>query len=255
MLEDAHRQLSGVATDAAAELARRRGPQPEAHADEYTLWAEVQSLSQFAEKSLQRTAEESNLAQGLKAWDAGSATSEPANRLVSTTRPAEPAGLHDNPGVVDETNDADLLKTLGAAVKVCRKARLPLSLILAEADRREPDKQTAAERAFWIEELGHFCHALEFPSKICLQVRPARWALVLLGADRSAAAALASEILQQVRACTTQVSKPEITASLGAATVPVPSPNFSPRTLLEASGRCLYGAQIAGNTIKGIEIY
>ena len=49
-------------------------------------------------------------------------------------------------GAVDETKDADLLKTLGAAVKVCRKARLPLSLVLVEADRREPDNKAPRAR-------------------------------------------------------------------------------------------------------------
>jgi GGDEF domain-containing protein len=161
--------------------------------------------------------------------------------------------VHHDP--IDDAKDADLLKTLGAAVKVCRKARMPLSLVLIEADHREIDKQTAAERAFWLDELGSLCHALEFPSKICMRVRPSRWALALLGADRSAAATLAGELLQQFRGRTARAVKPAITISLGAATVPVPSPNFVPRRLLEAAGRCLYGAQIAGNTIKSIEIF
>jgi HD-like signal output (HDOD) protein/GGDEF domain-containing protein len=254
ILEEANRQLSGMATEMATDLARRRAPQPDAPPDEYALWNEVRMLSRLAAEFCGNTPAETSEPQ-LAAPTRSAVTPDATARQPVARRSHEPAELDVSHDPVDDTKDADLLKTLGAAVKVCRKARLPLSLVMIEADRREPDKQSAAERAFWIEELGHLCHTLEFPSKICLQVRTGRWALVLLGADRSAAVELAGDLLHQIRGRAAGAVKPVITASLGAATVPVPSPNFAPRKLLEAAGRCLYGAQIAGNTVKSIEIY
>ena len=242
----------------ATELARRRSPPPDAPPDEYALWTEVRMLRAWPPNSAAGNRPKRPRPR-LPNRPVRQPRRQPRSRLSAANPPpkrgAEPVELDVSQVTIDDTKDADLLKTLGAAVKVCRKARLPLSLVLVEADRRDPEKQSAAERAFWLEELGHLCHALEFPSKICLQVRTARWALVLLGADRSAAVELAGELIHQVRGRTAGAVKPVITASLGAATVPVPSPNFAPRKLLEAAGRCLYGAQIAGNTVKSIEIF
>ncbi len=252
ILEDANRQLSGLATEMATDMMRRRGPQSDAPPDEYALWTEVRTLSRMAAELYSRSPADAEATASVNP-----ATSiDGASRYQSAKFSAEPGEIDNNQDPIDDAKDAELLKTLGAAVKVCRKARLPLSVVLVEADRREPDKLTAAERAFWLEELGHLCHALEFPSKICVQVR-----VYALGPG-VAGSRVAARRRNWRANCYSRFarerpgpSSPRLPSVWGLRQYPSLRRISRRGGFWKLPGSCLFGAQIAGNTIKSIEIF
>ncbi len=146
------------------------------------------------------------------------------------------------------------------AVEECRERRCPLSLVIATLDAFAETVADlgpeAAERL--VRQLSRSCYSVADDASRVLAVGEARFALLLVNCDRSAAVAAARELLNEARrACrgfAASASRP-IKISLGVATVTLPPRNFSVQELIEAARRCLSAAQSSGgDAVKSIEI-
>jgi GGDEF domain-containing protein len=153
--------------------------------------------------------------------------------------------------------DASLLSRVSAAVQRCRQLRRPLSLALFEIDRFsdvlvELGPAGMAEVTHWL------CVALAdwtgqragatLVSDSCL-------AIVWEDCPRNEAVQMARQVLAAVRPWSSAefVLRTDLTLSCGLATVEFAPKNFLPQALLDASQRCLGGAQLSGgDTVKSI---
>jgi HD-like signal output (HDOD) protein/GGDEF domain-containing protein len=269
VLTEAHSQLARVAGDAASELLRIHGRTINRPADEQSLLNEVQSLKQAAANLCRKPAtptdneipaptSDNSLASrtGTHTSHAASAMPPaPVVKLVATQKGSStpaPAARTDLPREADEL----LLARLTSAVAVCRQSRCPLSLLLVEADH--PDEwaracgQPTATR--WLGQIETTCRQLDIPSKLCLSFAPGRLALILANCEREQVVDLGNQLLRQIRALQQPSRQPAVTASLGAATLPLAPRNFDARQLLDSARRCLHAAQVSGNSLKSIEI-
>jgi hypothetical protein len=114
---------------------------------------------------------------------------------------------------------------------------------------------TSRPAADWArQKVCDLCRFIETIQQSPLELGEARFAIVLAGCDRPAAADAGHLLLRQVR------SSPEagtpFTLSVGAATVAVPAKNFDPVEIVRSAERCLRAAQLSGgNGFKSIETF
>jgi HD-like signal output (HDOD) protein/GGDEF domain-containing protein len=256
VLAQAHAQWAGVAEDVARELFVPGCPPSRTPVDiEARLLAQIQSMS-----AALAAVNGASLPEPATS-PAPAPSARPAGRssLPSAQPAARPAATTPADSAVD--SDPDLLSWLTNAVVACRQARLPLSLALVELDgyQRLLREQGLLNMEKLVERLGGVCRSLEAPAMVCLQIRQARYALVLPGWDRHQASEFSHQLLPSVRMVL--VEEPDgsllpMSVSVGLATVTLPPKNFSPLSLLESAARCLAAAQRSGgNTLKSIGIY
>jgi len=154
--------------------------------------------------------------------------------------------------------DPGLLGRLIAAVGACRHSRCALSLLMVELDHYADlvFQQGMSRAEELLDQLEQICCNLDHPQVASLNVREARFAIVLVDCDRHQAVSLGNELLASVRAAADPESNSDLTVSVGSATVALPPRNFLPQSLVSAADRCLYGARVAGgDSLKSIEIY
>lgn len=132
-----------------------------------------------------------------------------------------------------DVNEGVLLARIHQALSHCRQHRLPLSLLLVDANDSFPQA---------------VCKRLVPLATECLPARGNALAMLLRGSDRQEAVRLGRRLLQSCR---------ELTAggtSIGIAAIALPSRNFPPGELLVSAERCLSGARASGgNCLKSIE--
>lgn len=233
VLAEAHRQLVDVAAEVAADLVRPGYARPAAEED---LLDEVRQMC--ASLSL----------------PASAAATAPTVK-VAESRPRRHARTEPRTAANHPSESAELPRTITAAIAACRKNRWALSLLLVEADSRDQVKQSTALWAKWMLELERLAENLDHPRKLCLRLTPGSLALVLLGCDRGKAAELGGSLLHAAREIANSPVRPLFTVSIGAASVPLPSPNFLAQALVDSANRCLFAAKLGGNSLKSIEIF
>jgi len=177
------------------------------------------------------------------------ATAPEGTGFVATTDATTLAATHPN-----------LVARIAQQVAACRRERTGLSMLLVELDRFDDLVfRLGPEGSETVRQLvGQLCAGLDHTSVICEEAGEARFAVLLPDCERYEAVRFGKELLRQVTELGGQLagSQPAVTLSVGAASVAMPPKNFPPADLLDASSRCLYGAQVSGgNTVKSIEIY
>ena len=264
VLNQSHRQLAAAATDAASELVRNhrqaeaqrreqllRGPEAAGLSSAVNHWYE----QEHAPPPPNVSAAIGNVATSVAATAA--ATLEAASATLSMAKDAAPA---DHPIAIAD-DDPALLGRLNLAVAACRQARCPLSLLLVEIDNFADahfahGPEAAASLLQFVESK---CDQIDHPSATCIQVREARFAVILPDCDRQQIGRLGKQLVRSFREHSgggAQSGKPAVTVSAGAASVTQLPKNFPPQDLVEAADRCLYGTQASGGDgLKSIEIY
>ena len=270
VLAEAHRQMTGVATQAAEDLLRGQVPE-RAEVDEDWILSELDSL---ADALAAACAQPIEAAAASRATVDSSAASGPATgRGASATaalasQPATPPQPQGNPGLASNVNGRltgrgsaapNLLDRLTGIVAVCRSARRPLSLLLVklagapECGSRVGDElltacgphELAAARRF----LGKVCGQLDHPGTISLPHTEFGYALILPDAERAQAVELGNDLVRAVRGVALKVD-------IGVASIGQLPKNFPPRDLLDGAERCLYASHASGGgVVKSIEIY
>ena len=269
VLASAHAQLTTAAEQAAYDLIapggkhRQLDEQPEAD-----LLEQVEDLTLAFRRGVQDilATENSSAAPAATLPPQSAGGQIPAPARPSPAKPALASSDVRRPPAaqnVDSSLDTDpeLHHWLWTAVAACRQSRLPLSVAVVELDdyqRLEREQgQLASEKL--TQRLGDVCPALDAPAMVCLQVRQARFALILPGWDRHQSMEFYSLLLPGIREITYEQPDGQIvpaTVSVGLAAVSLAPKNFAPQTLLESAMRCLVAAQRSGgNTLKSIGIY
>lgn len=256
VLRAAHNRLVDAATDAAGELTKlaSRGR----NVTDVATTEQMRIVS-AAVAAIARRASEASVPVPARA------PANPAARYASVvargglSHHSGGVGLAD-PQTLATSDDPALWGWLRAGVTAARQARLPLSLLLVEIDRyAEVVFQHGLDGAkHLVERIHKVCSQVDHPHATALQIREARFAIVLVDCDRREVARLGRElvrVVQRLAPAGVGEDAPEVTVSVGAATVSVPPKNFEPQRLVDAADRCLYGARTSGgDSVKSIEI-
>jgi HD-like signal output (HDOD) protein/GGDEF domain-containing protein len=181
----------------------------------------------------------------------------------ATLPPAPPAPRAIRPSALAAQGGASmsvihtaLAAKIMSASALCRQKRQELSLLLVEIDAFEQllllQGQREAGRVR--DALFEICRVTDAVGQSPLELTDARFAIVLPGCDRPAAADAGHVLLRQAR------SLPDcggaVSVSIGASTVAVPAKNFDPLELVQSAERCLRACQLSGgNCFKSIEAY
>jgi HD-like signal output (HDOD) protein/GGDEF domain-containing protein len=263
VLARAYLQLSLVASDAAGELAR--GGQVASKLRDFADREEARRLSAAAscfrpDPSPKSSGKHLHLGQGRQDGHAA----EPAPAVVS--RPATSAA---SPGQRTRQTVASRAKTITtpaiqptlrarilSAAALCRQMRQELSLLMIEIDDFQNLVSTrglsSAEQLR--HELHESCRLAEWEQGGPVELSEARFAIVLAGCDRPAAADVGHLLLREAREKVSGGVK--LTLSIGASTVVVPAKNFDALDMVRSAERCLRAAQLSGgNCFKSIEAY
>jgi HD-like signal output (HDOD) protein/GGDEF domain-containing protein len=269
VLARAYSQLSAVASSAAGELMRCQ--QVADRLSDFADRDEARNLSAAAAKfhaghephlaapggnaprsagrSTVATAAPSGVLQDAPARRAIRAT-PPASQPLTSTRVSRPVDRVSGASVIHPALSAKIT----AAGVLCRQKRQELSLLLVEIDSFHEiivlQGPLEAERVR--ETLFEICRTTDAIGQIPLELTDARFAVVLPGCDRTAAADAGHVLLRQAR----NSARGPITVSIGASTVAVPAKNFDPVELVQSAERCLRACQLSGgNCFKSIEAY
>lgn len=286
VLVSAHARLSEVAANVARQMIRTSATG--SFAAEENLLGEVKELAATAERlaagkplsatqglvPVQRSPAAKSVSElpgnGERSMSTATATSR-AEHVVNVTgvvdfvpapvsspprRPAKSPPQHAG-GV-----DPELNARLATAVTACRKARAPLSLILAEIDHYaelcRAHGPLAAER--WMGRLRLLCDQMDYPQAFRVQTRDRQLAIILPHCDRRGAVEYGNELLRLLRQAGDLAESDDAlataTISIGVSSVALPPKNFPAADLIRSAERCLAAAQLSGgNTVKSIEIY
>lgn len=201
------------------------------------------------------------LEQSVERWQDAEASSG-LDALANGLR-AKPS-VSDHPSGTTENwaDDPGVIGRVAEAVRDSRNQRLPLSLILAQIDDFSGLMfSESVEGVYRIQQ--SVLTALERLSRDehgqVLEISDHRFAIVLMGLERSESTRVGQSILQLIRQWSrtrNDKKKCSVSLSLGCASTPIPSKNFGARTLIEAAQRCLDSVSLAqGNSIKSIDIY
>ncbi|MBX3411812.1 MAG: HDOD domain-containing protein [Pirellulales bacterium] len=262
ILRSAHTRLIDAATDAAGELMKlaARGP---GVADPATV--EQMRVVSAAVAAIARRASEVEVAPPVRAampvasYAAVTSHVGGGGQYSGSSQSAGSVGLSDPPTLATN-DDPALWGWLRAGVTAARQARQPLSLLLVEIDQYSElvfqHGLTGAKQL--VDRVHKVCARIDHPLANSLQIREARFAIVLLDCDRREAARLGREVARTVQSLAPAgvgEDSPDVTVSVGAATVSLPPRNFQPQSLVDAADRCLYGARTSGgDSVKSIEI-
>ncbi|HWB14305.1 MAG TPA: HDOD domain-containing protein [Pirellulales bacterium] len=268
VLARAYSQLSAVASSAAGELMRCQ--QVADRLSDFADRDEARNLSAAAAKFHVGhepcvAAPAGNIPRAVGQTIAVPPNTLPDTAARRTTRAASPASQPATTKAprlmlpVDRASRASvahpaLSAKIMAAAALCRQKRQELSLLLVEVDSFEQivGLRGAAEAERVREALFESCRMTDAIGQSPLELTDARFAVVLVGYDRTAAADAGHLLLRQAR------SSPggPVTLSIGASTVAVPAKNFDPVELTQSAERCLRASQLSGgNCFKSIEAY
>ncbi|MEI8376516.1 MAG: HDOD domain-containing protein [Planctomycetota bacterium] len=266
VLAEAHRQMAGVATQAAEDLLRNRFPEHDDDSDEDWLSSDLDSLSNALNKVCAAPIEcEPAAAKAKMSAEPSDARQQP--RPPATGSSAVRPTVAVTPAFQAKTRPAagsvapNLLDRLTGIVALCRPARRPLSLLLVKLSAGDDLLTLCGPReiATLQQVLGKVCTKLDHPGAICLPHTEFGFALILPGAERQQAIELGNELLHTVRALAMSagVTQQEwLKLDVGVATVAQAPKNFPPRDLLDGADRCLYASHASGGgVVKSIEIY
>ena len=246
----AYRQLSIVAESAAVTMLHEHGESAPA-SDEQSVLDELEDLTRaVASLSLPASSPAERKLQPIEV------ASQPCARDVAPAAAKRPAPLPRNSAV-----EATLLEHLTVSARACRNSRCPLSLILVQLEppgAAEFEPGTAGYDVL-LRELERACRQLDHYCAICRPNALGGFALILPDCERRQAVEYGSELTHQFR-CAVQGADwtdrvPEVSVSVGAATVALPPRNFPPAELYDAASRCMYASRSSGGVVKSIEIY
>lgn len=243
----AHERLAVTAAEVAGDLVRQRvGGRDE---DDLNLIEECQSLSAALRQLAMHPAARMERQAATPALVKEAVKSKSA--AVTQRVPLERVSAEDvDPGVGGR---------LAAAVAAARQSRCALSLLCVEVDHQDELLVHLGRPAMlqWIDRVHRFCEAIDHdPSAQCVELSDGRWLIVLVDCDRRQAVEHGQQLLRTVRRSTQPKTDARLSLSVGAASVAVPSPNFSTRDLLAAAERCLQAALTSGgDVLKSIEMY
>lgn len=160
--------------------------------------------------------------------------------------------------------DPGLAGLVTSAIAQARNSRVPVSLAFVEIDRATDLCYTlgTSAAAGLMHEVGLALYEAVHGEGRVIEIASARWAVVLLDYQRSAATSVLRQLQSQWkrksesadRGEKSSVATASISLSIGIATLALPSKNFPSEQLLAAADRCLTGAMLSGgDTIKTIE--
>ncbi len=255
VLARAHAQLASVAEDVARDMIVP-GSRPRSQPDrDWSLTEQISDLT--AAMAAVTESQDFAAPAALAAPARPTQPSRPAKPVLATAVKAAPVETAKR--AID--TDPHLVNWLATSVAACRHGRLPLTLVLLELDGYElfSRRQGAEAAEVAVTRLGEACRSLDAPSMVCLQVRDARFAVVLSGWDREQGMNFARQLMPAVRKILLPQADGELapmSVSIGLSTVSLPPKNFPADSLLESATRCLLAARRAGgNSIKSIGIY
>lgn len=275
VLVEAHLQLARVAAEVAGDMVvHQEGPralETESRTFEHEFHALSDAVAQIgrpaatpaAPATADRPATEASAPIPPRASAGGSsARSLSADQYASPVSRSATAGTRTGRGAAPAATEVDpaLLGPLNASVSECRQSQCGLTLLLVELDDAARMTTTFGEEGF--RKLRRFlettCLGIDHADAVCVPRGEHGFAVILPDCERQPAVRLANQLIDRVRQLTPASSRgrPMLSISIGAATVSVPSRNFSPEDLVEGAHRCLYGSQASGGgVVKSIEIY
>ncbi len=247
LLAAAHCQLSEVASGAVADVVRGDRARVSSGEIEEGLLTQTRSLADAVARFSVPT----------EALRSESNAPAPINPMASPEQPSSGPSATGLPAV--QTTDPALIGRLSVAVAAARQSRSELSLLLVELDHFADIVFTQGRQAAakMVELLAHACRLIDHPVAQSAAGGEGQCTVVLSDCDRRQAVELAGELLQTMRRLSDQIGTEasRISISIGVASVAVPPKNFPPSDLIEAAGRCLYGAQSSGGDgLKSIGI-
>lgn len=245
VLSRAYTQLTLVASDAAGELVRTQeiGTRLRDFADR----AESRDLTTAAGRFRADRATRHDRPERTPGVSVSAAGKAAAPATVALKRANSTATANIQPA---------LRTQITSAAALCRQKRQELSLLLIEIDNHEQLLciHGEAELDRLRGELSAACRSVESNLSGPLDLGDARFALVLAGCDRPAAADVAHALLHDVRRNVGGGNA--LTVSIGASTVAVPAKNFDPQKIVDSAERCLRAGRLSGgNCFKSIEAY
>lgn len=262
VLHKAHRRMLTASEEVVEELLRRRRAAIElGDADPVDDSAERELFRNLG--ALRDEARES--ADGAASFTAMHRELHPAGETHRTTTNASDAATTARRGMKSSlagtrspfSAPAALHDRLEEALALCRRTRVPLSLVLVELDRFDElrVKLGPVWEEYAVATFEDACRSVEHPRWSLVRESAQRWGIVLPGTERIRTLRLVDEILRRYRQLCPLDVEGSTTLSCGTATVNAPPVNFPLAELLTAAERCLYAAQCAtGDTSKSIEL-
>ncbi|HEX7378931.1 MAG TPA: HDOD domain-containing protein [Pirellulales bacterium] len=245
VLSRAYMQLSLVASDTAAELMRTQ--ELGTRLRDFAERAESRDLSAAAGRFRADRGGRHDRAEGSHAVSRATGGKAAAPTALAAKRANAAAAAAIQPA---------LRTQIAAAAVLCRQKRQELSLLLIQIDNHEQllCLHGEAELDRLRRELSAACQSVESSLSGPLDLGEARFALVLAGCDRPAAADVGHALLHEVRRNIGGGNA--LTVSIGASTVAVPAKNFDPQKIVDSAERCLRAGRLSGgNCFKSIEAY
>ena len=268
VLAAAHRQLAGVATQAAEELLGGHLDSP-VPPEEECLLAELQGLAtavsqlQIKEEAEPRADERphtggamSSVAVASKVASSHSASRVAAPALVRLAPPPpSPSFVSAWPSATSSLADC-----LRVAAIDCRQGHRPLSLMLVELDSMDRLLAMLGVQGFenLRQRLHGLCREVDHPAAVCMPRGETGFAVILPDCERRTALQLGDRLIRIVRGARLPDSDGHtqpMGLGVGIATVSVPAKNFDSRDLMARAERCLYSSHTSGGSVaKSIEI-
>ncbi|MBX3431903.1 MAG: HDOD domain-containing protein [Pirellulales bacterium] len=248
IVAEAHRQMSILAEESAADMALRESALGRS-ATAPALAAAAEPVRDALDEYLLR---QDHALANLAGWSPG-ATSVSSAFDRAAPRPSQPPA----PAGPSLSLSAGALATrFTLAVGTCRSQRQSLSTLAIavepedDSDAVGPTKVRDLILRVWRQ--GEHAEPLLPTDDAAVQIA------LLPTCDRRQAAAAANDFVRRLRAAVDRLVDAErfspYRISAGVATVNVPARNFPPQTLLEAALRCLAASQRSQGAVKSIEI-
>lgn len=173
------------------------------------------------------------------------------------TRLAEPKNDRRREGANELAMDPSLISQVRAAVQRSRQSRTPLTLALFEIDRFSDLLVQAGPTGMTEITYSLQCALADWANQQeeAILISDSRLAMVWEACSRSDAVRLARECLSDVREWSQDRFglSCDLTLSAGVATLEFAPKNYPPQELIDATQRCLIGAQLSGgDTVKSI---
>ncbi len=249
VLAVAHEELAHVAADAVGELSAACGAAPRATPDTDALRRAADQFSQDAFQHFVSMSDRDDRPESV-----GTATTR--NSSAASHEDAKPTGSE---SLDRYTDDPGLNGRVTLSVEACRRARCPVSLALIEIDNFN---NLLLERSFSgadksVRVMERLIDKVRDTGDTRMRLDDGRFAVVCGDCDRGQAVTLANQLLGEVRRAATgrREEGGGFTASIGVATLSIPSRNFPAHELIAAAQRCLNAAKASGGDgSKSIEL-
>ena len=233
IVEEAHRQMSGISEEVAVSMSLTAGAGPVEEVEE-NLLQEVHGLRHAVGRLV--------------------APKKEAAPAVAVKEEPEAASSEEYMPVVEI---GDLQTRLSSLVGRCRLKRVGLSVIEAQVRLEGGDD---ALRSLLAELLVQFCRRQDNDDAVVEALPSGRVVMILPGCERREAVSQAMEIGRNLRAMSKRLKVDVDGAAyqlrVGVSAVLMPSKNFPSEDLLAAAQRCLEATpQAGGDAVKSIELF